>query len=129
MHKLSIYDSSGDPVEGSTLTAGQTYYAPLTSKPFERSPFGSFEYKHDDAIIITSLTLERTNQPSLGVTADGWRQVSTGLLAVITIAGGSAGGDIKDIVENCAGRGRLKIVVGATGGAFDLWDHHKGEGV
>lgn len=125
MKKLSIYKSDGTRVaDGAALLAGGTYYARLTPDECERCTAVGIEYQHDDAIIAT-LTVERTNQPELAIHASGWRQVSTSLLTAISISGGVAGGDIVDLVENCAARGRVKIAVGGTGGVIEFWDAHK----
>lgn len=125
MKKLQIYKDDGTRVaDGATLLAGGTYYARLTPDDCERFTATGIEYKHDAAIIAT-LTVERTNQPELAIAASGWRQVSVTILPAISIAGGSAGGDIVDLVENCAARGRVKIAVGGTGGVIEFWDSHK----
>lgn len=126
MKKLTIYKSDGTWVaDGAALLAGEIYYARLTDAECERFTCVGIHYQHDDAIIAT-LTVERTNQPDLAVYASsGWPQVSTSLLAAISIAGGVAGGDIVDLVENCAARARVKIAVGGTGGVIEFWDAHK----
>lgn len=126
MKKLTIYKSDGTRVEdGAALVAGGTYYARLTDAECERFTCVGIHYQYDAAIIAT-LTVERTNQPDLAVyAASGWPQVSTSLLAAISIAGGVAGGDLVDLVENCAARGRVKIAVGGTGGVIEFWDAHK----
>lgn len=122
--KLTIYQDDGTPVaDGAELAAG-TYYAPCTAFDYEKCSQGSIEYKHDATAAFT-LTVERTNQPELAITAAGWRQISTSLMPAIVVAGGSASGDIVDLVENNAGRQRVVLVVG-TAGVVDLWDHHKG---
>ena len=123
MKKLTIYDSSGERVaDGASLAVG-TYYARCTPSDYEHRSQGSIEYKHDASVVLT-LTVERTNQPDLAIEAAGWRQISTSLMAAISIPGGSASGDIFDLVENNAGRQRVKLLV-TNPGVFELWDHHK----
>lgn len=124
MRKLTIYTSSGERVEDGAELAAGTYYARCTPYDYEQCSQGSIEYQHDAAAVAT-LTVERTNQPDLALTAAGWHQISTTLLPAISIPGGSASGAIVDLVENCAGQQRVKLLV-TTAGVIELWDHHKG---
>lgn len=129
MFPAQIVTSAGALVaDGGTLTAGQTYYAELSPPDVEfvgAIQGISVELDWDNAIIAT-VAAEATNHGE--ATAHGasyWKSQSPSPVPVVNIAGGAAGGQIDHWSSNFAGRSRLKIVVGGTGGVLTIRMNHK----
>lgn len=134
-------------VLGCTLVNGTTYFfpfgAPRSAVPGE-VPLTSFQLRWDAAIILTA-TVETTLIPAavygadprtgtvqlsdFDVTAGFWLQQNpsgvyvpitggTATALTISVPGGSAGGCELDLGNFGPRRGRVKIVVGGTGGVL-----------
>lgn len=121
-----------------TLLSGQTYYAALGGEDATQM---SFTLAPADALLITALTLEVANNPGvsdLSVTAGDWLNTDpasavaevTGTVAQSTgfplSKTNGAGTGLVTLPTFPWRRGRLKIVVGATGGALGLCVAAKG---
>ncbi len=114
-----------------TLASGTMYYFPL---PIGGSPMFDVHLTHDAAIIITTATIETcghglSDVPDYSAVAGEWIDqnpttafvgtVGAGTSAsngVVAVAGSAAGGADWQISGCPASRGRLAVVVGATGG-------------
>lgn len=123
-----------------TLVAGTTYVYPLGGPD---APFLSAHVQWDAAIIITSITVEDTNfgkadVTNFSTTAGDWinENPSTAFVGfvgagvtvtngVIAVIGGAAGGCMFHVAETGAIRSRLRVAVGATGGALRVGSHGK----
>lgn len=132
---------------GVTLANGITYMFPFGGA---ESPLESIHCKWDAAIIITSITIEDCNFPKRAdgaggvdvadddTTAGSWidEDPSTAFVGtvgagttvvngVVGVPGGAAGGCMFHLGNFGARRGRIKVVVGATGGLLRVWGHGK----
>jgi hypothetical protein len=156
MHGNSRYLFPIDTADGSapaeaphgtfSLVASHTYAYILPTKD---TAFTSVDITGDAAIVITSATIQDTNQPghpSLSTAGDlpdtstavgGWKNerptngyvavdgtgwsVGTGATACVVAALGTGiGGALWHVVETGAARTRLLVVVGATGGKLTV---------
>lgn len=139
-----ISGAGADPIDpgpkgACTLVAGTTYYYPFGD---DSSPLQSVHLKWDSAIIVT-FTVETTNFPVgdygnaialTGATLGAWMQENpstayvsgngAGGLTVtaltLVVAGGTAGAATVHIGNLGTLRGRIKAVVGGTGGVVQL---------
>lgn len=146
---LRIYDNTGTELtqapgaDGTvtgrgvyTLASGQHYYVECGG---EDCPFQSVHMQHDDAIIITSATVQDSNLPDVTIysTVVGeWISESpstayvgtagantTATNGVVAVTGGARGGAMWHLGEDGARRTRIDILVGGTGGEvrFSQW--------
>lgn len=142
---------------GCTLVTGTTYYFPFGSQhsptPAE-TPIVTVQVRWDAAVILT-ITIETTVFPSsfqaldprsppvqlsdFDATLGYWLQQNpttayvpvtngTATNMTVAVAGGSAGGCEFDIGNLAARRGRVKLVVGGTGGVVRVGIHGKAAG-
>lgn len=130
---LPVFTAAGVKTEagpnGAALTNGVTYYVPFG---IDAATLIDVMVQWDAAIVLTSVEVETSCNPDATVystTAGEWvkRNVvgtfgvldaAAGVTALtLAVAGGSAGGATWSL-SNGALRGRLKVVVGATGGTM-----------
>jgi hypothetical protein len=118
-----------------TLEAATTYYFPL---PIASSAIYDVHLQHDAAIAITSATIETTSMgetevTNISSTAGAWadQDPSTAYVATVgattthtngvgAVVAGNVGCLDWQVSASGAHRGRLKVVVGATGGEVRL---------
>ncbi len=139
---LPVYHSDGTKQpdhnnNGVVLANGTTYYVPFGG---EASTLNDVHIQWDAAIILTSVEVEFSCNPDVNpwtgtagefvknnlVGAFGSLQASSGTVTALTlaVAGGTAGGAVWNVAVG-ARRGRLKVVVGATGGRMKFTTNGK----
>lgn len=140
-------------VLGCTLASGTTYYVPFGAQrsPVPReTPYVELWLRWDNAAILT-VTFESAQAPAtpqggqpngpaqlsdVDTTAGYWLQESpaagdvratggTYSAPTLSVAGGSAGGALVRLADYISARGRIKVVVGGTGGVVRFGVHGK----
>lgn len=139
---LTAFKSDGTKLDSSAggvaLVAATTYYVPLGGVS---SALIDSVHVAWDALAILTITVEDSNNPDATVFSAAlgeWIQEnpSTSYVAgsggfsvvnlTVSVAGGTAGGCLIHLGNLGALRGRLKVVVGGTGGQIKLYGHAKG---
>ena len=108
------------------LTASLTYYAEIGCS---RNVGGVIQWVHDNALKITSLTIESTALPreilsTYAAAAGGW--VAESSITTITAAGGTAATARSPLIDVVMPRLRAVIVLGNVGGSLAGYLYTKG---
>lgn len=138
---LSVFTAAGveqpHGKNGVTLTNGTTYYVPFGGVD---APLTSIHFQGDAALVITSIEVEDSNNPDVTVfstAVDEWIKENpstayvaatgncTATAAVVAKTTAAVGGAMFHLGNFGARRGRLKVVVGATGGVAKFTGHGK----
>jgi hypothetical protein len=138
---LSVYSAAGAELasskNGVTLASGTTYYVPFGG---DSAVVIDVHAQWDATLVITSIEVENSCNPDatiFSVVAGEWVkdnlvgafgsvQAVNGTVTALTVAvaGGTAGGCVYHLLTG-ARRGRLKVVVGGTGGVAKFTSHGK----
>lgn len=145
VHDVVFWSAAGVKLDvKQPMLANTTYYGEVGG---EDTMWDSVQYKHDDAIVLTGVTIESSNLPQVAPddpTAAGaldfwggtrtW-ETATGnwkpetAIATYSYAGGGATTTYTTELVHIGGGGqkrrRVKVVVGATGGKFRCIPHRK----
>lgn len=142
IHDVTFYSSAGVLIgDKQPLVAGTTYYAELGGA---ETMWDSIQWKHDDALVLTAITIESSNlpteKPDTGYTPTFWGgarvwDAAAGnwhpetAIATYSDAGGGSADTYTTTLTHIGGNGakrlRAKVVVGATGGKLRGIPHRK----